>query len=272
VGGSIYNTGTKASGASFTSLYQIRNSAGTQVNSGVVSTPAIGAGSGTGISFPASAITQFGAGTYTARICADMNGAGAGTISESNESDNCGSWTTISVIDCTPSLSASKTTVHEGETTDLNWSVPASCASSCTFSDGKTLGTSGAYTVKPPTPDSGSTVSYSVTCPSGSSNTSIQVPITVIVPTVDIKANGQDSGVRVDQDQADNVSVSWSSQDVTSCTITKDGASWKTGISSSGVSESVTHATTYAADCVNDYGTHATDSVTVDVIPSFNEF
>jgi hypothetical protein len=140
------------------------------------------------------------------------------------------------------------------------------------FSDGHTGGSSGTYVVAPPAPSSGSTVSYTVTCPSGSANASTQVPITVIVPTADIKANGQDSNVRVDQSISNNVSISWTSANATSCTITRAGSSWKTGLSSAGISDSVTRATTYTADCVNGYGTHGTDSITVDIIPSFNEF
>lgn len=202
-------------------------------------------------------------GTKTASVLVTSNGK--------TDSATC-TPSSVTVNSCTPSLSASPTTISEGQTTTLTWSVPATCASSCVFSDGHTGGSSGTYVVTPPAPTSGSTVSYTVTCPSGSANTSTQVPITVIVPTVDIKANGQDSNVRVDQSVSNNVSISWTSANATSCTITRAGSSWKTGLSSAGISDSVTRATTYTADCVNGYGTHGTDSITVDIIPSFNEF
>jgi uncharacterized protein YjdB len=71
-----------------------------------------------------------------------------------------------------------------------------------------------------------------------------------------------------------NANVVWSSTNSSFCSVTKNGAipAWKTGLSSTGTSDTVTTQTTYKIDCRNNHGTHATASVTVNVLANFNEF
>jgi hypothetical protein len=175
------------------------------------------------------------------------------------------------VTPCTTGFSQSSQTIEQGDSATLSWSPSGSCSyTSCTFTDSPTSypGGSGSRTVGPVM----QTSTYGISCkgPYVSSTPVAQTTVNVIVPTVDIKANGQDSGVRVQQ--GSDVSISWTSDHTTSCTVTKDGSSWQSGLSSAGTSDTVDAVTTYTADCVNKFGTHATDSVTVDVTPKFNEY
>ncbi len=48
------------------------------------------------------------AGTYSVRACADLNAAGVGTITESNEANNCSAWTNIPVGIVSKTLSVTK--------------------------------------------------------------------------------------------------------------------------------------------------------------------
>jgi|GEM_PF-877672 len=99
---SVTNGGNASTGTSFTNLFQIRNAGDVQIDSGTVAASAIGAGSSQMVSFARTITTG---GTYTIRLCADADGAMAGTISESNEGNNCGPWTTVTVT--APDLTAS---------------------------------------------------------------------------------------------------------------------------------------------------------------------
>jgi hypothetical protein len=170
---------------------------------------------------------------------------------------------------CTVSFTKSSQTIDEGDSATLTWGPSGTCSfSTCTFTDGPSYsGGSGSRVV---TPSETSTYGISCTGTYVPSTPVAQTTVNVTAPTVDIKANGQDSNIRVDS--GDSASVSWTSTDTTSCTITKNGSSWQTGVSSAGTSDTVSAVTTYAADCVNEFGTHATDSVTVDLTPSFNEY
>ena len=90
-------------------------------------------------------------------------------------------------------------------------------------------------------------------------------------PIVSISANPN----RVNPSTQNNTTVTWSSTNATSCTITKNPTSggWpKTGTSSTGTIDTVTAQTIYAIDCVNGYGTHTDASTTVNVISAFQEF
>jgi len=189
------------------------------------------------------------------------SGSGYGVISPAN-------------IVCHSSISASPDTVEQGQNVLLTWSVTGgpSCATSCTGSGfntgGATTGTNVPSTV-PPTPP---TTSYALTCTGGHNPPPVNTTVTVLIPTVQLTVNGQSKTARVNPDAANNTTVAWSSTNATSCSVTKNSAAWKTGLSSAGTVDTVTAQTTYAIDCVNSHDTHATASVTVNVTPGFNEF
>ena len=176
---------------------------------------------------------------------------------------------------CTATLSASPSTVNQGQSTTLTWSVSGGslCAATCSgngFNTGGAISGSAAASV-PPTPPS---TSYALTCTGGTygppppANTTVSV----IVPTVALTANGQSSTARVDAAIPNNTTISWTATDAATCTLTKNGAAWRSGLGPTSVTESVAIQTTYAADCVNSYGTHATASVQVNVQPLYKKF
>lgn len=181
-------------------------------------------------------------------------------------------------IVCTSSLSVAPDTIEQGENVALSWSVTGggSCATTCSGSGfdtgGRTSGNNVPASV-PPTPPS---TSYALTCSGGQYGTppTANATVTVLIPEVDLTANGRTRTVRVNQNTPNNTTIAWSSTNSTSCTVTKSGVAgtWRTGLSSAGVVDTVTAQTTYSIDCVNDHDTHATASVVVNILTGFNEF
>lgn len=95
----ITNTGTTGTGSSFSNFFQVATASdgGGTITDLTATTMSALASSGTGTATSPS-YTFPSAGTYSVRACADKsNSASAGTITESNESDNCGNWTTVTV-------------------------------------------------------------------------------------------------------------------------------------------------------------------------------
>jgi len=178
-------------------------------------------------------------------------------------------------IVCTGSLTADPMTVNQGQSPTITWSVSGgpSCANSCTGSGFETGGAISGTVVAsvPPTPP---TTSYALTCTGGryDSPPPVNLVVTVIVPTVTITANGQSTPARVNPETPNNTTIAWTSSDAESCSVTKNGAGWRTGLSSAGSVDSVTVQTIYTADCVNSYGAHGTASITVNVLSGFNEY
>jgi hypothetical protein len=211
------------------------------------------------------------AGAKTASVT--ISSAGLQTAVNCNADANPGDGT-VNVISCNPTLSANPSTIDLGQTTDLAWSVPAACASSCQFSDGHSGGRSGTYTVTPPAPTSGTTDLYAVTCPANSSHVA-QTSVTVRVPTASLSADP--TRVR----SGSSSTISWSASDVTSCSITRNGAAWKSSLAANGAgqvsgssADTIATQTAYVIDCVDESGGGATAqaSVVVNVVPDFTEF
>ncbi len=128
----ISNIGTASTGASFSNFFQVATAAGgggtvTDLASTTMTTLAAGA---TGTS--TKAYTFPSAGTYSVRACADKtNAASTGVITESNEGNNCSSWTNVSVTS-TPVMSGTLTpnptscVIASGASScsvTLNWSI-----------------------------------------------------------------------------------------------------------------------------------------------------
>ena len=249
----------------------------------VNSSSLIGGSSIDGLAAGASAdttasFTPTSAGTYTVSACADNNTSWQGIISESNEGNNCGGNITFTAAPCTASLSPASVTIEQGQPTTLSWapSSPYCGITSCTFADGASYnGGSGGRTVSPLT-----TSTYGLSCV-GPYNLAPGTPpvyatVTVLVPTATLTVNGQSGTARVNSGTANNITVAWSSENATSCTITKNGATWRTGLSSSGTTDTVTAQTVYTIDCVNNYGVHVSpitdNSVRVNIVPAYQEF
>ncbi len=94
----ITNSGTAATGASFNNFFRVATGAGGTGTVSTISVTQLGAlnagASGTVIS---SSYTFPSAGTYSVQVCADNNASMVGTITESNEGNNCSAWTTVTV-------------------------------------------------------------------------------------------------------------------------------------------------------------------------------
>lgn len=93
----ISNTGTASSATSFTNAFYLATGAG-----GTGTVTLIGTGASSALSAGASSATTrshtfSSPGTWYVRACADNNGSWVGSITESNEGNNCGAWTTIVV-------------------------------------------------------------------------------------------------------------------------------------------------------------------------------
>ena len=97
---SINNIGGGGTGGSFSSLFTITDNTAGTITLKPVTVPAISANSsGTAsLSYTFTAI-----GTYSVRVCADAKDASiVGTITESNEENNCGNATTVTVTNSLP--------------------------------------------------------------------------------------------------------------------------------------------------------------------------
>src|SRR6185295_15374512 len=96
----ISNIGDTSTGAGFADLFQKASDASGTGASDIGGTYSNNALSG-GASYSTSLSYTFpSAGTYYMRVCADKSSAGdTGVITESNENNNCGAWTAISVQD-----------------------------------------------------------------------------------------------------------------------------------------------------------------------------
>lgn len=97
----ITNGGSDATGASFPNFFQVATSTGGVgiiANLAPKTMPALGAGASAVASSTPYTFTT--GGIYYVRSCADKTAsAGGGVITETNEDNNCGAWTSINVIE-----------------------------------------------------------------------------------------------------------------------------------------------------------------------------
>lgn len=204
-------------------------------------------------------------GLHEIWLCADV----FNTEAESNETNNCSSVSfTVTVVEPLPtaSLSASPTTIVQGDSSTLNWS--STDATSCTGSGFSTGGATSGSVVLNPGPSV--TTTYSVSCDNGGFGSDI---VTVRVPTTGITAAPsliQPEGFST---------VTWSASGVNSCTVSgTDGFSASSGDISGGGSWNsstlagpLTDQTTYTLSCVTNVDTHE-DTAVINVNLVFEEF
>ncbi|MFA6969046.1 MAG: hypothetical protein WC217_00390 [Candidatus Paceibacterota bacterium] len=199
-------------------------------------------------------------------------GSGAPSGFENGAGIGSGSCTSVSLV-------STPRSVEQGQNPTLTWSVfgGSLCASTCTGSGFDTGGAVAGSVPASVTPTPPST-SYAVSCyggtygPPASNPLRANATVPVLVPAVSLSVNGQASAARVNANKSPNVNVVWSSVNSSSCSITKNGDAWHTELNSAGIPDTVTYQTIYTIDCWNKHGTHATASVTVNVIPNFQEF
>lgn len=196
--------------------------------------------------------------------------------------------TSITVKTCTSSLSASPSTVDEGQNTTLSWSVSDGplCAASCSGNGfntaGAVSGTAASLSVPQPP-----TTTYALTCTGGTYGPppTANTTVTVQSPTATITVNGQSGSARINpgtisNPAVNNATIVWAATRSVSCDITKNGVAWMSNLTADAsgnivgtAPDTITSATDYAIDCVNQYGVHSTSKLAkVNVLPVFNEF
>lgn len=279
----IQNQGATATGGSFTNLFQIDNDSNhnsivtTRTDSSPNLTP-----SGTDTS---QVSYTFGTvGDWYVRACADNDAAWAGSVTESNEGNNCGEWTTVAVTDPTTpdpssasvSCTVSSTSVLPGESVTYSANPANGATGPYTWvaSDGASVGTGSSASR---TFATAGTYAMNVR----GSNTSVSY-----CPNVNVAANWCTTGsaaltitaspARVRSGQAST--VTWSASNVigqnAKCTVRGPGIDWESSVSASPACSASGSATptiatqsTYVLTCGS-----ATKSVIVNVIPEFEEF
>ncbi len=145
--------------------------------------------------------------------------------------------------------------INPGTSVSLTWT--STNATSCTVTPGSFTGTSGTQSVTPAT----STV-YQLSCTGSGGTTSDSVTVsvntpTVQLPTADIKANGSDGPISVPA--TSGVTLTWTSTNATSCSVTPGGYS---GLNGTQVTPAIESGRTYTISCTGAGGTK-TDSVVV---------
>lgn len=303
----INNVGSVGTGAAFNNFMQVAtnpNGGGTITDTASVNMAALANGSSRVFSksytFPAS-------GSYSVRVCADKSSSGnAGTIVESNEGNNCGSWTNIVVsnscvanqgssctsaanscgqttsggtIQCNGSCSATPppdsncstvtlwttpSIITSGQSSNLTWT--STNAVTCTALGGFGVSYNGTATSNDVGISTGpltSSQSYQIACmglggpPVVNSNIAT---VTVLQPQVSIDA----SPIRVQP--GGSSTITWSSSEVSSCTVSGPGLS-STNLSGS-QAVTISSRSTYTITC----DAFAPKSVTVNVTSGFQEF
>ena len=180
-------------------------------------------------------------------------------LNGANNPPTCSSYTSPTV-----SLVATPDTIDVGQSSVLTWSSSnaSTCVSSGGFDTGGATTNSTGVSVSPII-----TSNYGITCTGIGGPSSAIATVTVLQPTVSISA----SPTRVATGSG-ATSISWSSSQVTSCAVTKNGVAWKTGLSSSGTPDpAVTTQTTYKLTCQTK-GNPISKSTIVNVMPAFQEF
>ncbi len=168
----------------------------------------------------------------------------------------------------TGTLSASPTTITSGQSSTLTWS--STNATSCTAAGGFTTGgaTSGSTTVSPPT-----TSSYQIYCDNSGGRTYSNIVTVTVSPPPTVTINAAPSRVL----SGGATTVSWSAANVSSCSITRNGALWKSLTATSGslsgsAGDTITSQTVYVMKCTGSASATATATEIVNVVQSFQEF
>jgi hypothetical protein len=109
---SITNNGNTSTGGTFSNIFQLATGAnGTGTTSMLSSTPSPMPALAAGASATATSASTTYSGsprTVSVRTCADNNAVMVGTISESNEGNNCSAWTNVPLVNPTFTLNITK--------------------------------------------------------------------------------------------------------------------------------------------------------------------
>lgn len=218
-------------------------------------------------------------GTWYVRFCADTNSSNVGSITETNENNNCSpSWTTVNVTSAlSATLSANTYTIDKGTPVILTWNATPALGATCGAAGGGTwlLAGSPASGTKSDSPTVDPS-NYQVHCIKGTDFVDSNiVTINVVSPTISISAKPTCiSG-------GGSSKISWSAtpaSQITSCTISSNPTgpgfpiTQSTGPFSGSQTATVSGKSTYTIACVTKGGSTITKSVIVDVRSCWTEF
>ncbi len=283
----VSNIGTASTGSNFSNFsnffnfFQVATAAGgvgTITDLAATTMTALAVGVSNTATSPSYTSPSAGT-TYSVRACADKSSSGnAGTITESNEGNNCGNWTniTVSILVPTADLDADPSIIDTGQSTRLRWwsSINALSCVGVGFNTG--FARSGNVSVSPST-----TLSYQVTCYSGTNGTGTPSPVrtaTVVVNSPNSSLSASPTRVRANANPPTTITITSIASQVNSCTLRRNGAFWKT--LTEDVSRNVNNVSTttiatrtvYTLTCATNGTPPSVKSVTVNVIPIFEEF
>lgn len=259
----VTNQGMDPTGASFSNFFQVAASANGGGPIADLTSTSMGALAGNGATDITTSpnYTFFTAGTFSVRACADKSSSGnSGTITETNESNNCGPWTNIVVSPPvlpapTISFSAVDNPINSGQPARLVWTTQN--ATSCETQSGPWLNP-GTRSATQGVPGESTEVltaqtNFGIKCtgPNGFATAYTTVYInTLPLPTVSLNAV-----TPIDSGQSST--LSWSTTNATSCS-TQSGP-WinpgSRGTASAGESTGpLTVQTTYGLRCTGPNG------------------
>lgn len=166
---------------------------------------------------------------------------------------------TVSVPQSLPTvdISANPNQVAQGNPSVLTWT--SANADTCTAS-GASAWNGSRNTFGNQVVSLFNTTTYTITCSNNSGQASDSVTVTVqsINPSVDIKANGNDTSVTILRNSS--ATISWTSQNAASCSVSPNGWFGTSGSQSTG---NLNNSVTYTVNCSGVTGGTASDSVTV---------
>ncbi len=186
----ITNGGSASTGSSFNNRFQLAtqlNGGGTVSTISVNSRAALNAGASGPVSSSAYTFTT-PSSTYSVQVCADQNSSGAGTITESDESNNCSSWRNVIVSAPAPSFDYSLSNSGSVSVTKTAGNASGQATITKTLTSGSTQSVDITATGMP----AGVSVSYSNrTCsPTCQSTVTFTVPSTTAIGTYPITITG----------------------------------------------------------------------------------
>ncbi|MFZ2500559.1 MAG: hypothetical protein WAW90_01055 [Minisyncoccia bacterium] len=182
---------------------------------------------------------------------------------------------TVNIATPAATLTATPSTIDAGQSSMLTWS--STSANNGCVGTGFSTGGAANNSVGVSTGSLSATQPYQITCTGTGGSVVAAATVTVRVPTVTISAvpnRVQSGGATI---------VSWSAENVNSCTITKNGQTpaWKSFTTDASraltgsVQDSITTQTTYVISCANDASATAvaaTASQVVNPVPTFGNF
>lgn len=270
----IYNIGGTVAGAS-RAYYELTAPSAKQNASGVVALGAIGAAGSANASFNYTFSTS---GNYQVRFCADWYGE----VAETNEGNNCGPWTDIAIpetpVSNSVSCSVNTTSVTTGQSVTYTANPVGAATNPYTWTPSDGVGSYG----------SGSTASRSFAAPGSygmqvaATNASSAANCPVVTVSAGFCASGNadltiaatPNRVRAGQPST----ITWSATGIpgasATCSVSGPGVSWSSSVTASpqcsasgSASPTINTQSTYTLTC----GVYS-ESVTVNVIPNFQEF